>query len=226
MNIYRLIADFLHLISFLILIYKLIHSKSTIGISCKTQEIYLIVFLTRYLDLLIYIVSVYNTIMKITFILVTILIIYLIRFNKKISATYNREKEDDFPHTYLIPFALIMSFLIHSEFDYWEMIWSFSLWLESVAIFPQINILNKKNGVEKFTGYYILSLGSYRFFYLLSWIYSYYYENYFSLVSVLSGILQSLLYVDFFYLYLKNIKKQFSSDLPINIDDENKNLKN
>ena len=214
MNIYRLIADFLHLFSFLILIYKLIHSKSTIGISCKTQEIYLIVFLTRYLDLLIYIVSVYNTIMKITFILVTILIIYLIRFNKKISATYNKEKED------------VMSFLIHSEFDYWEMIWSFSLWLESVAIFPQINILNKKNGVEKFTGYYILSLGSYRFFYLLSWIYSYYYENYFSLVSVLSGILQSLLYVDFFYLYLKNIKKQFSSDLPINIDDENKILKN
>jgi ER lumen protein retaining receptor len=163
--------------------------------------------------------------MKIFFISVTLIIIYLIRFNIEISKTYNRNKEDDFPHQYLIPFALIMSLLIHSEFTLWEMIWSFSLWLESVAIFPQINILTKNNGVESFTGHYIASLGAYRFFYLLSWVYRYYYDNYFSLVSVLSGALQVLLYADFFYLYLKHIKNQFISDLPISINDEKKMLK-
>ena len=73
MNIYRYLADSLHLLSFLILIYKLIRDKSALGISCKTQEIYLIVFLTRYMDLFMYFVSFYNTFMKITFITVTII---------------------------------------------------------------------------------------------------------------------------------------------------------
>ena len=225
MNIYRFLADSLHLLSFLILIYKLLRDKSAAGISCKTQEIYLIVFLTRYMDLFMYYVSLYNTLMKIFFISVTLIIIYLIKFNSEISKTYNRNKEDDFPHICLIPFAFVMSLLIHSDFTLWEMTWSFSLWLESVAIFPQINILTKNNGVESFTGHYIAALGAYRFFYLLSWVYRYYYDNYFSLVSVLSGALQVLLYADFFYLYLKHIKNQFISDLPISINDEKKMLK-
>ena len=215
MNIYKLIADFLHLLSFLILIYKLLNDQSAKGISCKTQEIYLIVFLTRYLDLLIYTISLYNTIMKILFITVTIIIIYLIRFIRTISITYNREKEDNFPHLNLIPFALIMSLIINNKFDYWEIIWSFSLWLESVAILPQINILLQNNGVEKFTGHYIASLGAYRFFYLLSWIHDYYYGNYISFVSILSGIVQVLIYADFFYVYLKILKNNFTSYLPI-----------
>ena len=62
--------------------------------------------------------------MKILFITVTIIIIYFIRFNKRISPTYNREKEDNFPHINLILFALIIPLIINSKFDYWEIIWS------------------------------------------------------------------------------------------------------
>ncbi len=152
--------------------------------------------------------------MKILFIGVTIFIIYLMRFKKPTCNTYNRNTEDDFPHYWLIPFALFLTLLIHSDFEAWEMIWCFSLWLESVAIFPQISIL-AKYGVENFTSHYIASLGAYRFFYLLNWIYRYRNEGYLSWVSILSGTLQVLLYADFFYLYIKNIKKNFSSDLPI-----------
>ena len=145
------------------------------------------------------------------------------RYSKQIGGTYNREKDDDFPHAFLVPFALVMALLIHSKLDWWELLWSFSLWLESVAIFPQITILAKYNGVEKFTSHYIAALGSYRFFYLLNWIYRYKTENYYSGVSILSGSLQVLLYADFFYLYLKNLKKNFSSDLPIISLNDNKN---
>jgi len=49
------------------------------------------------------------------------------------------------------------------------MIWSYSLWLESLAIFPQITIVLKQGGVEAFTSHYIASLGAYRFFYILNW---------------------------------------------------------
>ncbi len=153
--------------------------------------------------------------MKVLFIGVTIFILYLMRLKAPICNTYMREKEDDFPHIYLIPVSLVLTLLIHSEWDWWELIWCFSLWLESLAIFPQVNILAKQQGIESFTSHYIASLGAYRFFYLLNWIYRYKTEGFLSWVSILSGTLQVLLYADFFYLYLKNIKKQFTSELPV-----------
>ena len=62
---------------------------------------------------------------------------------------------------------------------------------------------------------YLASLGAYRIFYILLWIYRYIYYNYLSWVSILSGTLQVLLYADFFYLYLKNFKNSLTSDLPV-----------
>ena len=223
MNFFRLLADLLHLLSFFIIVYKLHKTKNCKGISCKTQEIYLVVFATRYIDLFLYFVSYYNTIMKVMFLGVTMYIIFTMRVSKPISGTYNREEEDDFPHVFLIPFAMVMTMLITASYDWWELVWTFSLWLESVAIFPQISILAKNNGVELFTSHYIAALGSYRFFYLLNWIYRYYTEGYLSWVSILSGILQVMLYADFFYLYLKNIKKNIKSDLPLTVNNKENN---
>ena len=79
MNLIRLIGDFLHLASILILLYKILTTKSCQGlfkkkkknffkfkgVSLKTMELYLIVFLTRYLDLFFSFVSYYNTLMKV-----------------------------------------------------------------------------------------------------------------------------------------------------------------
>jgi ER lumen protein retaining receptor len=141
--------------------------------------------------------------MKITFISVTLYILYLLRFHPLIKNTYNRETDDTFQHIYLIPICVVATLLIHTEFKAWEMTWSFSLWLEAVAIIPQIDILNKQKAVEKFTAHYIAALGSYRFFYILNWIYRYYYESYLCWTSIITGIVQVLLYADFLYLYLK-----------------------
>ena len=53
-----------------------------LGLSCKTQEMYLIVFCVRYLDLFMYYISLYNTFMKFFFIGSTAFIIYLMRYKK------------------------------------------------------------------------------------------------------------------------------------------------
>ena len=214
-NVIQLVGDTLHLISFVIIIYKIYKDKSCKGVSAKTFEIYLLVFCTRYLDLFMYFISFYNTFMKLLFIGASIFILYLMHFKDPFKSTYDRKNEDTFPHVYLIPFAIIMTLLINKSYSLWGLVWSFSLWLESVAVFPQISIIAKTNGVFTYTAHYLAALGSYRFFYVLLWIYRYIKYGRVLWVSVFSGILQVLLYADFFYLYIKNEGKMVSSDLPV-----------
>ena len=153
--------------------------------------------------------------MKLLFIGASAFILYLMHFKSPFKETYKRAEEDAFPHLYLIPFAIIMSLIINRDYSIWGLIWSFSLWLESVAVFPQITILVKTNGFFTYTAHYLAALGSYRFFYILLWIYRYVKERRVLWVSVFSGVVQVLLYADFFVLYLKNAKKLYSSELPI-----------
>ena len=213
-NVIQLVGDTLHLISFVIIIFKIYKDKSCKGVSAKTFEIYLLVFCTRYLDLFMYFISIYNTTMKILFIVASAFIIYLMRLSPSFKNTYDRVNEDYFPHYYLVIFAMFMTLIIHKNFTLWGLTWSFSLWLESVAVLPQIAIIAKTDGVFTYTAHYLAALGSYRFFYILLWIYRYVKEKRVLWVSVLSGIFQVLLYVDFFYLYIKNVGKMLSSDLP------------
>ena len=51
MNLFRLAGDMTHLASCLVLLLKIYGTKSCRGISLRTQELYLAVFLARYLDL-------------------------------------------------------------------------------------------------------------------------------------------------------------------------------
>ena len=213
-NVIQLIGDSLHLLSFVIIIYKIIRDRSCKGVSAKTFEIYLLVFCTRYLDLFMYFISLYNTTMKILFIGASAFILYLMKYNKRYSISYDRVKEDIFPHVYLIPFALIMTLMIHKDWTWWGLTWSFSLWLESVAVFPQITIISKSNGTLAYIAHYLVALGSYRFFYIILWIYRYVKYQTLSWVSIISGVLQVALYADFFYLYIKNYKQFIQSDLP------------
>ncbi|KNZ59226.1 ER lumen protein retaining receptor [Puccinia sorghi] len=93
MNIFRLIGDLSHLASIFILIQKIIKSRSARGISFKTQVLYVVVFLTRYVDLVtgpfisvsfhFHLRQVYNTAMKLFFIASSAYIVYLMHFKYK-----------------------------------------------------------------------------------------------------------------------------------------------
>lgn len=140
----------------------------------------------RYLDLFMYFISFYNTLMKIFFIGATGYAIYLMRFKKpyctvrihKISYQENSIHffqtydimGDSFPHfKVLMPAALVITLIINSGWEMWELVWSYSLWLESVAFIPQIFMLNKMRVVENITSHYVVCLGLYRIFYILNW---------------------------------------------------------
>ena len=81
------------------------------------------------------------------------------------------------------------------------MLWAFSIWLESVAILPQLFMLQRTGEAETITTHYLFALGTYRALYIPNWIYRYFAEGYFDLISVLAGLVQTVLYSDFFYIY-------------------------
>ena len=101
---------------------------------------YFVVFSARYLDLFLYFVSYYNTLMKILFLSATGYLIYLIKFKKPFCLGYDA-KVDNFNHyLFIYPLALILTILFHvsarTSFFHFEYFWSFSIWLEAFAIIP------------------------------------------------------------------------------------------
>ena len=123
MNFFRIAGDMCHLLSFVVMFWKLHSSQSVAGISLKTQELYALVFLARYLDLFWNFLSIYNWVMKVIFILCSVGIVCIIRFGVPHKETYNKE-DDAFPQQYLIISALLLGISINQDHSsLFEMCW-------------------------------------------------------------------------------------------------------
>ena len=212
MNIFRLIGDLLHLASICILLYKVVKLKNCSGVSLRTQFLYILVFISRYgIDLFTSFISLYNTIMKIFFISTSIGVVYLMR--TKYRATYDTDS-DTFPLYILIIPSIVLGIIFTDEYTLFEMLWTFSIFLESLAIMPQLFLLTKKGGAEAITSHYVFLLGGYRVFYILNWIYRYFAEGYSPYNAWLAGLIQTVLYADFFYMYVKKVWLDKRWELP------------
>jgi ER lumen protein retaining receptor len=97
MNLFRLAGDMCHVLSIVVLLLRLRVSKNAIGVSIKTQELYLIVFITRYLDLFTTYYSYYNSMMKILYISATAYIIYMVKGTEPFKSTFDKA-HDSFLH--------------------------------------------------------------------------------------------------------------------------------
>ncbi|KAB8072823.1 ER lumen protein retaining receptor-domain-containing protein [Aspergillus leporis] len=213
MNIFRLLADFSHLASIFILLHKMKSSSSCSGLSFKSQALYLMVFVTRYLDLFwAFSESLYNTTFKILFIGSSAYIIYLMLNDYKPTHDPNT---DTFKVQYLLGFSALLALLFPHDYSISEILWTFSIWLESVAILPQLFMLQRTGEADTITTHYLFALGLYRALYIPNWIYRYFAESYFQPVPILAGIVQTLLYSDFFYIYYTKIMKGKKFSLPV-----------
>merc|ERR1711934_295942 len=138
MNIFRIAADMLHVISFAIILLRILQLRTCAGLSLKTQIIYAVVFTCRYLDLFTNFYSMYNTVLKILFLGCTYYIIYLCMYDAQISATYDVDKKDSFKIHFLLVPAAIMALATCVDYSPLEVLWTFSIYLEAVAIMPQL----------------------------------------------------------------------------------------
>ncbi|KAH3762623.1 ER lumen protein-retaining receptor [Pelomyxa schiedti] len=199
-NPFRIAGDVVHMLSVVLLLWKIRRQKRCSGISLKTQILYAIVFTTRYLDIFTNFWSMYNTFLKVVFLSTSYYTIYLIY--RKYKATYDKD-HDTFQILYVIAPAAALALVFTDEYALMETLWTFSIILESVAILPQVFLLQKTREVENLTAHYIVALGAYRSLYLLNWVYRYFTEpNYRAWFVWIFGMLQTALYCDFFYYYI------------------------
>jgi ER lumen protein retaining receptor len=134
MNIFRFFGDLSHLVSILTLIYTMQERRSSAGISFKSQCLYTVVFVSRYLgipcpyspwnfrhviqsangggeDLFWSYVSLYNTVMKVFFISSSLYILYLMKHPFRPTFDPNID-------TFKIEFLVIGAFAAAMVFNY------------------------------------------------------------------------------------------------------------
>ncbi|KAG9578517.1 putative ER lumen protein retaining receptor, partial [Aureobasidium melanogenum] len=216
MNIFRILGDLSHLFSILILLHKMKTSSSASGISFKSQFLYLVVYVTRYLDLLWTdpFRSLWNTTFKLVFIGTSAYIIYLMLNDYKPTHDPNL---DTFRVQYLVAGSAVLGILFPYKYQPAEMLWAFSIWLEAVAILPQLFMLQRTGEAETITTHYLFALGAYRALYIPNWIYRWFTEGHFEPISVIAGLVQTVLYSDFFYIYYTKVFQGKKFNLPVYI---------
>ncbi|XP_013794090.1 ER lumen protein-retaining receptor 2-like [Limulus polyphemus] len=211
MNVFRLAGDLSHLLAIIILLLKIWKTRSCAGISGRSQILFALVYTTRYLDLFTNFISLYNSVMKVFFISTSCATIYLMYV--KFKATYDHN-HDTFRIGFLLIPVTILGLLINHDFTPLEVLWTFSIYLESVAILPQLFMVSKTGDAETITSHYLFCLGLYRALYIFNWIYRYYFEGFYDLIAIVAGVVQTVLYCDFFYLYVTRVIKGKALKLP------------
>ena len=208
-NLFRLLADFSHAAAVLVLIRQILRSHSSTGISLKSQVLLAIVFVTRYLDLIwtfVYPSILYLTLFKIFFIASTLYTVYLIAY--RFSSTYDNEY-DKMKLPYFLVGSFILALIFPLSFNFFEILWTFSIALEAVALFPQIYMSTLSKEVDNLTAQYVCLLGSYRFFYVINWIYKWArYGEKVHFFALFCGLVQTALVTDFIYVTLSSSLKK------------------
>jgi len=196
----------LHIVSICLILLRILQQKTCAGLSKKTQIAYCIVFSLRYMDLFTNFYSLYNTVLKVLFIATSYWIVWLMWKDPVVPGTYDREQNDIAKLEYLLAPCAVLALLTAVDWSIMEILWTVSIYLEAVAIVPQLFMLQRQGTAEALSSHYIACLGGYRALYLLNWVYRYFTEDgyyYQSGVFIVwgSGVVQTLLYLDFFYYY-------------------------
>ena len=176
------------------------------GVSLITQMLYVAVFVTRYLDLFWVppMAFLWNFILKNFYILTSLYIIFIMM--KVYARTREREKAWRLG-AYCLGGSVILAPIVtaiakRKETSFTEILWTFSIILESVCVVPQLLLLRQTTVPTVIDSFYLLTLGSYRAFYILNWILRLASsEHHFEWRAVLFGIIQTAFYVDFAWVY-------------------------
>ncbi|KAF2236345.1 hypothetical protein EV356DRAFT_498334 [Viridothelium virens] len=214
-NAFRVAGDVSHALSKVILIWAIHWNRSAEGVSLITQTLYTLVFVTRYSDLWLphridlpsphHALWYWNLVLKLLYIATSLYTVVIMM--KVFARTREREKAWKMG-TYCLGAAIVsapficMTFEDKQKWTFFEMLWTFSIILESVCVLPQLLLLRQTTVPTVIDSYYLVTLGSYRAFYILNWIVRVAKESgYWDPISWIFGVVQTALYLDFAWVY-------------------------
>ncbi|WOL01390.1 ER lumen protein-retaining receptor erd-2.2 [Canna indica] len=161
-------SEAVHAVGIFILIFKLARKKSCAGLSLKTQELTALVIAARVYCHLEFDKDI-HTVLDLATLIPTLWVIYMIRF--KLKTTY-LDALDKMPRYYLVVPCVVLALIFQvfpRQFRLNRIVWAFSQFLETVAVLPQLKLMQNTKMVEPFTGTYVFALGVSRFLAFVNW---------------------------------------------------------
>ncbi|KAH8423265.1 ER lumen protein-retaining receptor [Aspergillus melleus] len=204
----QLLADLAHISSKGILIWAIHRNKSAEGVSLLTQVLYAMVFVTRYLDLIRprNWKEPYLVFFKLFYIASSFYIIYIMM--RIFPRTRERERAWKLAlgsMAVALVLAPILNPIFYGHYPdhvFTEMCWNFSIVLESVCVLPQLLLLRQTTVPTVINSFYLLTLGSYRAFYILKWlVQGFGPEHRWDRIADVFGVVQTAFYIDFAWVY-------------------------
>lgn len=214
-NHFFVASETIHFVGILVLIYKLTTQKTCSGLSLKAQEL-TAMFLAARLCCSFSMEGDIHTVLDFLTLVSTLWVVYRIRFKSK--STYIA-KLDSMPLYYVAVPCAILAIFVHPHTHHARaarVLWAFSVFLESVSVFPQLRMIQNAKIIEPFTAHYVFALGVARFLGFAHWIIRVYESagRYLFLVGagyiwlpmvLLAEIVQTFILADFCYYYIKGV---------------------
>lgn len=222
------LSSLVQMLSFIIIILKVIGYESCSGLSMNTALCYVIILASRLTSTIFYHGYLpsdeagdwfYQLTEIITLICSTGLLFLM---KGKYNDTYDYQ-HDSLDYKYFVFPSLALAFLVHTSLNrnlITDVMWTFSMYLETAAIVPQLVLFHSKKGqIEKYTSHFVALQGLSRLFSLLFW-YDTYVElnesqsNSYSLLQeycgymiIASQVIQLIIMCDYYYFYFKSLWK-------------------
>jgi hypothetical protein len=211
--------------AFVIILLKVTDRQNVSGLSANTLICYSILLFARLTSTLFYPGYLPNDssgswlyqLSDIISMLICCLLIYLLYF--KYRETSDLILDNKIPFYFLVVPSYLLAMFVKSNLNnnfFCDTNWAFSMYLETVAIFPQILLFTIKKGqIEKFTSHFVALCGLNRLFSLIFWWDTYdelnhsesFFGSYIGYFIIGAQILQLLIMADYYYLYFKSILK-------------------
>jgi hypothetical protein len=227
-GVLQTLSSIIKTLSFIIILLKVINYQNCSGLSLNSLICYIIAFgcrkfvssfwAVRLRGLEIdYINSTFNSISEFASLLICIALVYTIYFKYPDTSDINIDNQLPFYYLCIPAFILSIPFKPY-VFRNWfaDLIWIYSFFLESISLYPQINLFSvKKRQIENFTSHFLALQGLSSIFGIIFWFKSFYkYNDRRSLLLgelsgyflMLSEIIKLFIMSYYFYLYFKRLE--------------------
>jgi hypothetical protein len=230
-----ILSSMIQMFSFIIILIKVYSYQSSSGLSYNSLLSYSIVLISRLTSTLFYNGYLpadtagdwFYQLTEILALCCCLTLVYMVTVSHRDTADFEKDTVD---FKYLVIPAVMLALLIHPNLNknvITDVLWTTSMYLEGVAIFPQLKLFKDKGGiVETYTSHYVALQGLSRIFSLVFWWDTYNelqesstsggyslltgYVGYFVL---LSQIAQLIIMIDYYWHYFKSLWKRDNMDM-------------